>query len=171
MYMPDLERPLLVLVRSVKDFQILAGDVFGKTQLTDAVHAAFFLVSAKDDPSLHLRMLAQLANRIDREDFDSAWRSAPNEMALREVFLRDDRYLSLRLVAKTETAGWIDRQLFELGLPDGCLVAAIRRRSSTMVPKGATRLEEGDRLLLFGEPKALTAVRKQLGLTATAALK
>ncbi len=171
MYMPDLERPLLVLVRSVKDFQILAGDVFGKTQLTDAVHAAFFLVSAKDDPSLHLRMLAQLANRIDRKDFDSAWRSAPNEMALREVFLRDDRYLSLRLVAKTETADWINRQLFELGLPDGCLVAAIRRRHSTLVPKGATRLEEGDRLLLFGEPKALTAVRKQLGLSSTTALK
>jgi len=109
-------------------------------------------------------MLAQLANRIDRDDFDAAWRSAPNEMALREVFLRDDRYLSLRLTPSTESADWIDRQLFELGLPDGCLVAAIRRRSTTMVPRGATRLEEGDRLLLFGEPAALNQVRQRLGL-------
>ena len=164
MYLPDLDQPLLVLVRSITDFQILAGDIFGKRQLTDAVHAAFFLVSPKGDPSRHLRMLAQLANRIDRDDFDTSWRSAPNEMALREVFLRDDRYLSLRLTPSTESADWIDRQLFELGLPDGCLVAAIRRRSTTMVPRGATRLEEGDRLLLFGEPAALNQVRQRLGL-------
>lgn len=165
MYMPELDQPLLVLVRSVKDFQILAGDIFGKRQLTDAVHAAFFLVSPKNDPSRHLRMLAQLANRIDRDDFDAAWRSAPNEMALREVFLRDDRYLSLRLVPGTKAGDWIDHQLFELGLPDGCLVAAIRRRNTTLVPRGATRLEEEDRLLLFGEPAALNQVRTTLGLS------
>ena len=165
MYLPDIEQPLLVLVRSIKDFQILTGDVFGKTQLTDAVHAAFFLVSPKGDPSRHLRMLAQLANRIDRDDFDTAWRSAPNEMSLREVFLRDDRYLSLRLTPGSESEPWIDQQLFELGLPDGCLVAAIRRRNKTMIPRGATRLEKGDRLLLFGEPQALNTIRKQLGLS------
>ena len=165
MYLPDIEQPLLVLVRSIKDFQILTGDVFGKTQLTDAVHAAFFLVSPKGDPSRHLRMLAQLANRIDRDDFDTAWRSAPNEMSLREVFLRDDRYLSLRLTPGSESESWIDQQLFELGLPDGCLVAAIRRRNTTMIPRGATRLEKGDRLLLFGEPQALNTIRKQLGLS------
>ena len=162
MHLDDLDQPLLVLVRVRSDFQFVAGDVFGREELTEQVHAAFFLVSPRSDPARHLRMLAQLASRIDQDDFEAMWRAAQNEMQLREVFLRDDRYLSLRVGPEELAASWAGLQLRDLRLPDGCLIAAIRRRSATLVPRGATRIEEGDRLLLFGEPAALAEVRTSL---------
>ena len=60
------------------------------------MHSVFFLVSPAEDPSQHLRMLAQLASRIDEDDFDERL-AARNEVQLREVFLRNERYLSIRV--------------------------------------------------------------------------
>ena len=153
MHLDDLDQPLLVLVRVRSDFQFVAGDVFGREELTEQVHAAFFLVSPLLDPARHLRMLAQLASRIDQEDFEAMWRAAENEMQLREVFLRDDRYLSLRVGPQELAASWAGLQLRDLRLPEGCLIAAIRRRS-------ATSSREEQRASRRGPPAALRRARR-----------
>ena len=87
------------------------------------------------------------------------WLAAQNELALREVFLRDDRYVSVQVTKSNRAADWVGLELLELGLPEGCLVAALRRGGRTLVPRGHTRLEEGDRLLIFGEPEVIAGLR------------
>ena len=41
------------------------------------------------------------------------------------------------------------------GMPEGSLVALIRRRGETLVPRGRTVLHEWDRLTIIGEPLGL----------------
>lgn len=158
MRLAGLEHPQLVLVRLRQELRILAGNVFGQEALSEAVHAAFFLVSAEEDPGQHLRMLAQLATRIDEADFMQHWLAAQSELQLREVFLRDDRYLSILITKDKPAWAWAGKELATIGLPEGCLVAAIRRNGKTLVPRGSTRLLAGDRMLVFGEPEVIAAL-------------
>lgn len=165
MRMAGLEHPQLILVRFRQELRFMAGNVFGETKLSEAVHAAFFLVSPEEDPGHHLRVLAQLASRIDQDDFMESWLEAANELQLREVFLRDDRNISLRIVKKSPTWEWAGKELYAIGLPDRCLVAAIRRGTATLVPRGSTRLLAGDRLLIFGEPDVIAELSKNFEST------
>ena len=158
MHLKEIAGPIIALVRVRNELRFLAGDVFGKTSLTEGVNAAFFLVSPGDDPAQHLRLLAQLASRIDQQDFLDKWLAAENELALREVFLRDDRYVSVEVTHANRAADWVGQELRVLGLPQGCLVAAVRRHGRTIVPRGHTCLEEGDRLLIFGEPEVIAGL-------------
>ncbi len=155
MHLPELEHPLLVLVRLREEMHFMAGNVFGEQSMSEGIHAAFFLVSSAGDPAQHLRMLAQLASRIDQEDFMEHWLEAEGELQLREVFLRDDRYVSIVIQKDRPAWEWAGKELAAIGLPNGCLVAAIRRGGATLVPRGSTRLLAGDRLLMFGEPDVI----------------
>jgi cell volume regulation protein A len=56
----------------------------------------------------------------------------------------------------------IGRALVELALPAGALVVLIRRGRGVIVPRGGTRIEAGDRLLVLAEPEALARVRERL---------
>lgn len=163
MRLPGIVHSSLVLVRLREDLRILAGNVFGKQELSETVHAAFFLVSPEGDAAQHLRILAQLATRIDQEDFMTAWLGAEGELQLREVFLRDDRHLSIVIAPGEPSWELAGKELRAIGLPDGCLVAAVRRGATTLVPRGSTRVIEGDRLLVFGEPPVIAALRERLG--------
>ena len=40
-------------------------------------------------------------------------------------------------------------------MPEECLVALIRRKGETIVPRGLTELMEGDRLTIIGDPKGI----------------
>lgn len=158
MRLPDLVQPQMVLARTRREIRIHAGDVFGSPMTFDKIHAVFFLVSPEDDPSQHLRLLAQLAQRIDRDDFLPAWLEAQNEVRMREIFLRDERYISLQLQPGEAAHDLVGLALKEIDLPTGSLVAAIRRDGRTIVPSGLTVLEEGDRVLVIGEPEAIGAL-------------
>ncbi|MDF1837042.1 MAG: amino acid permease [Planctomycetota bacterium] len=158
MRMAGIDEPYLVLVRCRKKLNILAGDVFGKTTLSAPVHAIFFLVSPENDPSKHLRFLAHLATRIDRDDFEAAWLGAKSAVQLREIFLRNERYISVEIKSGTPAQDWATRTIQELGMPEGCLVAAIQRGRNTMVPRGSTVLETGDRLLIIGDPETISGL-------------
>lgn len=164
MRLDGLNSPHLVIARTRQEIQIVTGDVFGATQSSDRVNAVFFLISPGDDPSQHLRMLAQLASRIDQPDFIEHWLEARNEVQLREIFLRDDRYLSLRLEPNTAPGKLAGQRVMDLGFPDESLVAAIRRSGRTIVPRGGTTLEAGDRLLVLGEPGAIRILERRFEL-------
>ncbi|HRV80046.1 MAG TPA: amino acid permease, partial [Planctomycetota bacterium] len=155
MRLEGLERPEMVLVRCRQALHILAGNVFGKTSLTEGVHAIFFLVSPEEDPGQHLRLLAHLATCIDKPKFMPTWLGAKTEVELREVFLRNERYISVELDPASPASSWIGQLVRNLDLPEGCLIAAVQRGNHTMVPRGGTQLAEGDRLLIIGDPEPI----------------
>jgi mannitol/fructose-specific phosphotransferase system IIA component (Ntr-type) len=121
----------------------------------EPVQAVFFLVSPEADPGRHLRILAQIAGRVDREDFMEAWLSASNHQELKEAVLRDERVLALTLLPNTPAASLIGLALKEVEMPEGTLIALVNRASEVIIPRGATVLEEGDRLTVIGEPTGL----------------
>jgi mannitol/fructose-specific phosphotransferase system IIA component (Ntr-type) len=142
MHLPDIEHAQLVLARCKEELEFVTGDVFGKTSTAEHIHAVCFLVSNENDPGQHLRMLAQIATRIDQDDFLTERLAAENEVRLREVFLRDERHISVRLEPGSAAEELIGKMIRDLGLPVNCLVAAIRRDGRTLVPRGGTCLEK-----------------------------
>ena len=164
MRLPDIPHPTMVLVRTQEEIRIVTGDVFGKPHTADKIHAVFFLVSPEGDPGQHLRMLAQLASRIDQDDFIEHWLAARNEVQLREVFLRSDRYISIRVRTDHPSSDLVGHTLQEIELPQQCLVAALRRGGETLVPRGTTSFQLGDRLLVIGNPAAIGKLYARFGV-------
>ncbi len=155
--------PEMVIVRGRSGVRVEIGDVFGDRPRTTEVVALFFLVSPEDDPSQHLRLLAQLAGRIDQEDFLTEWNAARHEAELKEVLLRNERYLTVSVRDETPAADWANHALRDIDLPDGCLVALVRRGTNTVVPDGRTELRKGDRLTILGSTTAINELRQRLG--------
>ena len=54
----------------------------------------------------------------------------------------------------------IGKALKDIKFPEGCLVAILRRSGQTIIPKGNTILEEGDRLTIIGDPKGMSELMK-----------
>lgn len=54
----------------------------------------------------------------------------------------------------------IGKRIAELGLPSGVLISAIHRESGTVVPRGQTILEVGDKVEVLVEPAELGRVRE-----------
>jgi APA family basic amino acid/polyamine antiporter len=129
----------------------------------ESIHALFFLVSPEADPGRHLRTLAQLASRIDQEGFLSEWLSADSEQKLKEMLIRDERLLALRLRADGPSSRLIGLRLSDLSLPEGTLVAMIKRAGELIIPGGATTLREGDRLTFIGRPEGIAELRAAYG--------
>jgi Trk K+ transport system NAD-binding subunit len=50
--------------------------------------------------------------------------------------------------------------LAEIPWPEGCLVTTLRRGWNVMIPRGNTRLEKGDRLVLIAEKNAESTIRQ-----------
>jgi amino acid transporter/mannitol/fructose-specific phosphotransferase system IIA component (Ntr-type) len=161
---PDMKASELVLVRCRLPVQV--GSAAGEMarQAAEApIHALFFLVSGEGDAGRHLRILAQLAGRIEDDNFMQEWLEDRDEQELKETLLRDDRFMSLELAPGARTEVLIGHALNELRLPEGTLVALIRRYGEILVPGGRTVLREGDRLTVIGSPSALRELQAQFG--------
>ena len=154
-----IESSRMVLVRCVDGIEMdvdVDADFAGAAQKQpEPVRAVFFLVSPETNPGQHLRILAQIAGRVDKEDFMDAWLSASDHQELKEAVLRDERVLALTLEPDTPAASLIGLALKDLNMPEGTLIALVSRESDVIVPRGATVLEEGDRLTVIGEPDGL----------------
>jgi mannitol/fructose-specific phosphotransferase system IIA component (Ntr-type) len=161
--LPNVQSPEMVLVRSRSGLRIPIGNVLGETRTSDPTYAVFFLVSPEHDPARHLRLLAQLAGRVEEEAFQSEWLDARSEHALKEVLLRNERFRSLVLRKGTSTEKLIGRAIREVAFPEGCLVALVRRRRGAVVPSGNTVLNEGDRLTIIGGPKGIRQLHEEYG--------
>jgi mannitol/fructose-specific phosphotransferase system IIA component (Ntr-type) len=161
--MPDIDEPEMVLVRCSTPISITTGDVFGTEKPTSETTAIFFLVSPEKNPGQHLRLLAELAGRVDQEGFLQAWKSADDEHQLKEIMLRSDRYLSVPVLRGTATAPMIGRALRDIEFAEGCLVAVIRREGETIVPRGSTVIDDGDWLTLIGSVRGIREMRERLG--------
>ncbi|MEQ9618520.1 MAG: potassium/proton antiporter [Deltaproteobacteria bacterium] len=58
----------------------------------------------------------------------------------------------------------VGKQIVELGLPESALIMLIKRGGGSIVPRGATVLESGDRVLIMADKGDLVAVRSILGI-------
>ena len=154
----DIECARMVLVRCPGGMKMDVEIAEGRHHESEPVQAVFFLVSPLDDPGRHLRLLAQIAGRVDKEGFMDAWLSASNHQELKEAVLRDDRLLTLTLKPGTPSESLMGRALKDIPLPEGTLIALVRRGSEVVIPRGATVLERGDRLTIIGEPAGLLAL-------------
>lgn len=161
--LPGIAVPHLVVVRSRDGIHVSTGDVFGGKHESSNTHAIFFLVSPDEDPRQHLRLLAQLAGQVSQQGFMSGWLAATDEHQLKQMLLRHDRHLSVLVLTGSRAAVMIGRPLRELDIPDGCLVAVIHRADETIVPRGETVIEEGDRLTIIGSVEGVEQVHERYG--------
>jgi amino acid transporter/mannitol/fructose-specific phosphotransferase system IIA component (Ntr-type) len=160
--LPDLESSEMVLVRCHDGVRVPAEDVdLVRQAANQPIRAVFFLVSGEADPGQHLRVLAQLAGRVEDPDFMEQWLGSRHEQELKETLLRDDRFMSLKLQAAAPTESLIGHPIRDLSLPPGCLIALIRRYGEMIVPQGRTVLREGDRLTIIGAPAGLKELEHQ----------
>jgi amino acid transporter/mannitol/fructose-specific phosphotransferase system IIA component (Ntr-type) len=153
----DITQAEMVLVRCRTSIHIEVLQEFAEGSATDEpIHAIFFLASPEGQPGQHLRILAQIAGRVDDDDYIKAWLEAGNDQDLKEILLRDERYVSIKLLYGSPGEPMIGKALRELNVPHGCLVAMVRRGELTFVPWGNTLLSEGDQLTIIGDPTSIT---------------
>lgn len=169
----QLDRPQLVLIRAKEGVYIESADA---THYSDepptargeeppqpepkCAYALFFLASPSDKPGQHLRILAMIAEHVDRNSFMTQWLSARNEVELKQLLLRDDRFLSIQLERDQPSSVLIDQRLEDYNWPDECLVALVQRRGQTQIPHGHTVLRAGDRITVIGTPNAIEQLRE-----------
>ncbi len=157
-----IEYAEMVLVRCKKGVDITVyNPITQEPEEEQKVGAIFFLISPEDNPTQHLRILAQIAGRVDEESFAKDWAYAENEQELKEALLRDERFMSLYVCIGTKTETMINKQLKDIKFPSGCLVAILKRGPDTLVPMGRTILNEGDRLTIIGDPNGMAELKRE----------
>jgi APA family basic amino acid/polyamine antiporter len=139
--------------------------VFGSAEanIEKTVYGLFFLVSPLHDPGQHLRLLAQIAERVDHPDFRPQWLGAPSEAAIRDLLLAHEHYLNLFIGTNAETQALVGRQLQQLRFPTGTLVATVTRAGNSFIPDGKTEIHKNDDLMIIGEAQAIKRLRKEFG--------
>ena len=155
--LPELHASELVVARCRSGVTLEPGrELAGPDDVP--VRAVFFLVSGESDPGRHLRILAQLASRVEDPGFLAAWLAAVGDQDLKEILLRDERFVTLRVRAGTATGALIGRAVNHLDLPGGSLVALIGRDGRSVAARGHMVVEDHDRLTVIGSPDALATL-------------
>ena len=153
----------VVIARSKEGIHIKYMDPLKDSAQEDEkdVNAVFFLVSSEKDPTQHLRILAQIAGRVEEDGFTNEWLNAKDDQELKEALIHEDRSLSLLIEKETSGKELIGKPLKDVRFPEGCLVAILRRSGQTIIPKGNTILGEGDRITIIGDPKGMSELKKR----------
>lgn len=157
----SIREPRMVLARAREGIEIDLETETPSQPADRPIQAAFFLASPEGRPGQHLRILAQIAGRVDDDSFLTEWLAAGDAQALREVMLREEHMLALKVLPYGPTKELACKSIIELAFPRDLLVAMIRRRGVLVVPKGDTVLKVGDRITILGDPKAITALRRR----------
>lgn len=161
----DLQAPELVIVRAKQPIHIeLVKEFWGEEIAQESVYALFFLAGMESDPKQHLRILAQIAERIDSKGFIEDWMEADTEQEFKEILLHEETFLPLLLTADNKTSVLIGKELRELRWPEGTLVTLINRENKSIVPRGSTKLQEKDRLTIIGEHHGIKELRRKYGI-------
>lgn len=167
MHSKGLSQSEMVLVRSKAGVRMFIDDPLTEGSEVEAMtaYAVFYLISPEDDPAQHLRILAQIAGRVDEASFMQDWNDARDEQELKEVLLRDERFLSITIIPETLSGQLIGQAVRDLALPKQSLIALVRRDGETLVPDGATKLEPGDRVTFIGHPAAIARLNRRFDIT------
>ncbi len=156
--------PQMVLVRipesitvSTEGFEVLDEEQTGDFE---NLRAIIFLVSSSKHATQHLRLLAHLAEMIDSKRFIERWREAENESELREILLRDERFINISVNKNNTTRKLIGKRVKEIDLPGESLIAILKRDGEINIPHGDTIIEEDDELSVIGEVEDIEAVKE-----------
>ncbi|MEX0680797.1 MAG: amino acid permease [Balneolales bacterium] len=157
-----IKHPEMVLVRYRKGLHPEVWDDWYTThEVKQKCYALIFLVSPDENPGQHLRFLSQLASRVEEPDFMKQWLNAENEQELKELLLQDDRFFAIQLERKKASGVMIGKLIKEIEIPEKSLIAMIYRNGHVIVPTGATRLKEGDRLTFIGAGESVAQLYKR----------
>ena len=159
----NIDHPEMVLVRSQQPIMVEIPGESEESREEGPLYAFFFFISPKENPGLHLRILAQLAGKVDADDFLEEWFVAENEQELKEILLRDERFLSIRLTLASPAESLIGHAIKDIQMPEGILIALIRRKGKMIIPHGYTILHEGDRLTFIGDTAGIEQLKKTYG--------
>lgn len=156
--------PQMVLVRipksitvSTEGFEVLDEEATGDFENLSAI---IFLVSSKERSTQHLRLIAHLAEMIDTKRFIERWREAENEKELREILLRDERFINISVDKNNITRKLIGKQIKEIELPGESLITILKRNGKINIPHGHTIIEEDDELSIIGEKEDIETVKE-----------
>lgn len=149
------------LVRIQKGLDI-EGDQFEDNEdvQDEKLNCMIYLVSSSRKSGQHLRILAHLAEMIDSADFCERWMGAKNEKELREILLRDERFINILLKRGDITESMIGKSIREIELPGESLVTIIKRDGQIIFPHGHTVLQENDELSIIGEKSDIRELKK-----------
>jgi basic amino acid/polyamine antiporter, APA family len=150
----------MILVRARRGVHIAFNNPLTGQDEEEHVTATFFLISPENDPGQHLRILAQIAGRVDDDNFIRTWDTATSEQELKEALLQDERSVALVVRRTQPTLAMMNHALRDIRLPEGCLVTWLRRGEHVIVPRGSTVIQEGDRLTIIGDPQSIAKVRE-----------
>lgn len=152
-----VESPEMTIVRSEGGLcvSLPPDDSAQPIQESCDVFALFILVSPEKHTGRHLRILAHLARRAENPAFVEAWRRVRNPVKLKEILLRDEKFLELFVGGDPATESLVDARISDADLPSEVRVALIRRDGELMEPGSDTRLRQDDYLTLVGEPEAI----------------
>ncbi|MDR8392195.1 amino acid permease [Aliifodinibius sp. S!AR15-10] len=155
----DIEaKPELFIVRIKHGLSVESR--YFKNQKKSELHAIFFLVSSEKYSTQHLRFLAHIAEMIDQDHFLQHWIDAKDEGALREMLLRDERFITLTIDSANKTKDMIGKKIHEIELPGESLIAILRREGNINIPHGNTVIQEGDKLSIIGEVEDIERIRE-----------
>ena len=154
----------MVLVRAKLGVDIDLSESFGHLELDVPVHAFIFLVSPERHLGRHLRSVAQIATTVDSPEFLERWMACESDTEMRELLLRDERFLQFIVHEGGIATELIGHHLNEANLPPGALVALVHREEATFVPTGDEVINDGDRLTIIGNPGAIESLRQRFDL-------
>ncbi len=126
------------------------------------LYCLIYLISSSGNSGQHLRILAHLAEMIDSSDFYKRWKSAKNESELREILLRDERFININLSQEDFSRTMIDKKVKDLDLPGDSLITIIKREGMIIFPHGKTVLKENDELSIIGERGDIDQLKKMI---------
>ena len=154
------KRAEMVLVRCVEGVHIKLNNPLTDFKDEDkTVTAIFFLVSPESDPAQHLRILAQIAGRVDQDSFIVDWNLAQDNHEIREAILNEERFMHLVIGKDKNTEIIIGQQINKLDIPESCLIIWLRRDDQIIVPRGNTIIKRMDRLTIIGDQEGMKQLK------------
>lgn len=164
----DRDRPSEMVLVRIPEAIILESegyDILNHDQKEgpEKIRAIIFLVSSESRSGQHLRILAHLAEMIDNPSFLERWNKAKNVDELREVLLRDERFIKILVSDRNETGHMIGKKIREIELPGESLVAMVKREDELKIPHGDTIIKKGDELSIIGEKEDISVLKKMVG--------
>lgn len=158
---PESISPEMVLVRikgGMKTDNL--GNLKSQKSGKESLYAIIYLVSSQEDTGQHLRMLAQIAEKVGVSNFIDRWNSAEDEGEMREILLRDERFIRLVLREEDDTSKYIGKMIKDLRLPGQSLITIIYRNGDIKIPHGVTILQKGDELSIIGNKEDIDSLKK-----------
>jgi amino acid transporter/mannitol/fructose-specific phosphotransferase system IIA component (Ntr-type) len=128
----------------------------------ERIHAVLCLLGPEHQAGAHLRLLAQLASRIDDPNFKRDWLDAGDEASLKTLLLRSEHFYDVEIQTQGPTRKLLGQRVREVDLPEGAIIALIRRNDTSRMPTDSTVIQSGDHLVFIGNPDAIEELHERL---------